>query len=27
VRALAAGRPEPFPFPYLTEVLINPRMP
>jgi SAM-dependent methyltransferase len=27
VRALAAGRPEPFPFPHLTEVLINPRMP
>ena len=27
VRALAAGRAEPFPFPYLTEVLISPRMP
>ena len=26
VRALAAGREEPFPFPYVTEVLISPRM-
>jgi SAM-dependent methyltransferase len=27
VRALAGGRDEPFPFPYVTEVLISPRMP
>ena len=27
VRALAAGRDEPFPFPYVTEVSISPRMP
>ncbi|HST13740.1 MAG TPA: methyltransferase domain-containing protein [Gaiellaceae bacterium] len=27
VRALVAGRDEPFPYPYVTEVLITPRMP
>jgi SAM-dependent methyltransferase len=27
VRALAEGRDEPFPFPYVTEVLLSPRMP
>jgi hypothetical protein len=25
VRALVAGRDEPFPYPYVTEVLITPR--
>ena len=27
VRALVAGREEPFPFPYVTEVLVSPRTP
>ena len=27
VRALAVGREEPFPFPYVTEVLVSPRTP